>query len=69
MIFKQFNLFQVESNDRMNLNKLIEAVKINYNDRYDEIRKNWGGGVLGAKSLAKIAKLEKAKAKEVTHKV
>ena len=58
--------FQVESNDRSSMNKLIEAIKTNYNERYDEIRKNWGGGILGAKSTAKIAKLEKAKAKEIT---
>lgn len=28
------------------------------------MKKHYGGGVLGAKSLARIAKLEKAKAKE-----
>lgn len=59
-------LTDVESNDRSSMNKLIEAIKTNYNERYDEIRKNWGGGILGAKSTAKIAKLEKAKAKEIT---
>merc|ERR1712002_534154 len=59
-------LTDVESNDRSSMNKLIEAIKTNYNERYDEIRNNWGGGILGAKSTAKIAKLEKAKAKEIT---
>lgn len=62
-------LTDVESNDRSSLNKLIEAVKTNYNDRYDEIRRNWGGGILGAKSNSKIFKLEKAKAKEISQKV
>jgi len=62
-------LTDVESNDRSSMNKLIEAIKTNYNERYDEIRKNWGGGILGAKSTAKIAKLEKAKAKEITQAV
>jgi len=60
---------EVESGDRSALNKLIEAVKTNYNDRVDEIRKNWGGGLLGSKSAARIAKLERAKAKELQQKV
>ena len=46
------------------MNKLVEVCKTNYNERYDEMKKHYGGGVLGNKSLAKIAKLEKAKAKE-----
>ncbi|KAL7647748.1 UNVERIFIED_CONTAM: hypothetical protein RMT77_001357 [Armadillidium vulgare] len=58
-------LTEVESNDRTAFNKLIEAIKTNYNDRFDEIRRNWGGGVLGNKSAARLAKLERAKAKEL----
>ncbi|XP_071541778.1 large ribosomal subunit protein eL8 [Panulirus ornatus] len=58
----------VDSNDRTNLNKLVESVKTNYNDRFDEIRKNWGGGLLGAKSASRIAKLERAKAREMGQK-
>merc|ERR1712128_248059 len=60
---------EVETGDRSALNKLIEAVKTNYNDRADEIRKNWGGGLLGSKSAARIAKLERVKAKELQQKV
>ena len=63
------SLLQVESNDRSSLNKLVETVKTNYNERFDEIRKHWGGGSLGSKSAAKVAKLEKSKVKEASMKV
>uniref|UniRef100_A0A673TCS1 60S ribosomal protein L7a n=1 Tax=Suricata suricatta TaxID=37032 RepID=A0A673TCS1_SURSU len=56
---------QVNSEDKGALAKLVEAIRTNYNDRYNEIRHHWGGNVLGLKSLACIAKLEKAKAKEL----
>ncbi|KAH0517313.1 60S ribosomal protein L7a [Microtus ochrogaster] len=56
---------QVNSEDKGALAKLVEAIRTNYNDRYDEIRRHWGGNVLGPKSVARIAKLEKAKAKEL----
>ncbi|XP_057638477.1 60S ribosomal protein L7a-like [Chionomys nivalis] len=60
---------QVNSEDKGALAKLVEAIRTNYNDRYDEIRHHWGGNVLGPKSVAQIAKLEKAKAKELTTKL
>merc|ERR1711893_368947 len=59
----------VNQEDRSGLNKLLDAVKTNYNERVDEIRRHWGGGIMGAKSQARIAKLEKAKARELVHKV
>ncbi|XP_011062206.1 PREDICTED: 60S ribosomal protein L7a [Acromyrmex echinatior] len=61
-------LTQVDSGDRANFAKIVEAIKTNFNDRYDEIRRHWGGGLLGSKSAARIAKLEKAKAKELAQK-
>lgn len=61
-------LTQVDSGDRTNLNKIVEVVKTNFNDRGDEIRRHWGGGLLGSKSAARIAKLERAKAKELAQK-
>nr|XP_060613656.1 large ribosomal subunit protein eL8 [Anolis sagrei ordinatus] len=60
---------QVNPEDKGALAKLVEAVKTNYNERYDEIRRHWGGNVLGPKSVARIAKLEKAKAKELATKL
>merc|ERR1739838_892304 len=55
--------------DKSALSKVVEATKNNFNDRFDEIRRHWGGGVNGSKSLARIAKLEKAKAKELAKKI
>ncbi|CAO2577309.1 60S ribosomal protein L7a [Lemmus lemmus] len=62
---------QVNSEDKGALAKLLEAIRTNYNDRYDEICCHGGGGgnVLGSKSVARIAKLEKAKAKELATKL
>jgi len=59
---------KVEQADKNSLNKLVDTVKTNFNDRADEIKKHWGGAQLGSKSLAKIAKVEKAKAKELAAK-
>ncbi|XP_065170208.1 large ribosomal subunit protein eL8 [Atheta coriaria] len=61
-------LTQVDSGDRANFNKLVEVVKTNFNDRGDELRRHWGGGMLGSKSAARVAKLERAKAKELAQK-
>ncbi|KAK2119902.1 60S ribosomal protein L7A [Saguinus oedipus] len=59
----------VNSEDKGALAKLVEAICTNYNDRYDEIHHHWGGNVLGPKSVARNAKLEKAKAKELATKL
>ena len=55
----------MESSDRSALNKLVETVKTNYNERAEEIKKHWGGSTLGSKSAARISKNKKAEAKEM----
>ncbi|KAL3320390.1 60S ribosomal protein L7A [Cichlidogyrus casuarinus] len=60
LAFTQFN-----NADSAASAKLIETINNNYNLRFEEIRKHWGGGVMGQKSMHRVAKLEKAKAKEV----
>jgi len=61
-------LQNVDNADRATLAKLVETVKTNYNERHEEIRRHWGGGLLGPKSMARIAKVEKAKARELAQK-
>jgi len=60
---------KVKPEDKVKLQKVIEVVKASFNDRYDEIRRSWGGGQLGKKSQARKARLDKAKAKELSQKV
>ncbi|CAF1685089.1 unnamed protein product [Adineta ricciae] len=60
-------LTDVNSEDKSGLGKIVEAVKTNFNDRYDELRRHWGGGVLGNKSQARINRLERIKAREAAH--
>jgi len=62
-------LTNVNSEDKTSLAKLVEVVKTNFNERYDELRRHYGGGILGARSLARIAKLEKIKARELQQKL
>jgi len=60
---------EVEQSDRSALNKLVETVKTNYNERAEEIKKHWGGSTLGMKSTARIAKQTKARTAEMAPKV
>merc|ERR1712002_974110 len=62
-------LTNIHPEDKSALNKVVEAVRNNFNDRADEIKRHWGGGLLGSKSQARIAKLEKLKAKELAQKI
>ena len=36
---------------------------------YFQIRRHWGGGIMGNKSQARVAKIEKARAKELAKKM
>ncbi|CAK7302133.1 60S ribosomal protein L7a [Vulpes lagopus] len=56
---------QVNSEDKGGLAKLVEALRTNDNDRYKEICHHWGGHVPGPKWVARIATMEKAKAKKL----
>ena len=56
---------EVRPEDKQTLAALVTAVKANFNDRYDEVRKQWGGGVLGFKSTKAAEKREMAAAKAI----
>jgi len=60
-------LTDVNVDDKSGLGKIVDAIKTNFNDRYDELRRHWGGGVLGNKSQARINRLERIKAREAAH--
>jgi len=62
-------LTQVNPEDKASLAKLVESVKTNYNERFDEIRRHWGGGQMGNKSIARVAKLERTKERERAQKM
>lgn len=51
---------EVRSEDKSELSKLITAVKEGYLDKYEESKRHWGGGIMGAKANAKVAKKQKA---------
>lgn len=54
----------VRAEDKAEFAKIIDSVKAQYNDRYEEIRKTWGGGHLGIKSQHHQAQIAKALAIE-----
>lgn len=58
----------VNNEHKQDLAKLVETVKTNYNERGEEIRKHWGGGLLGAKSQAKANKASRLAAMAVSEK-
>ncbi|KAK9995287.1 hypothetical protein SO802_019973 [Lithocarpus litseifolius] len=46
-------LTTVRNEDKLEFSKILEALNANFNDKYDEYRKKWGGGIVGSKSQAK----------------
>ncbi|KAI5285218.1 60S ribosomal protein L8B [Ascosphaera acerosa] len=58
---------EVRSEDSAELAKLVTAVKEGYNDKYEETRRHWGGGIMGQK--ANDARIKKQKALDAAIKV
>lgn len=53
-------LVDVKSEDESSLAKLVSTINANYIEKYDDSKRHWGGGIMGAKAQAKIANAVKA---------
>ncbi|CAL9030747.1 unnamed protein product [Prunus brigantina] len=62
-------LTTVKNEDKLEFSKILEAIKANFNDKYDEYRKKWGGGIMGSKSQARTKAKEKLLAKEAAQRL
>ncbi|KAJ2707197.1 60S ribosomal protein L8 [Coemansia spiralis] len=58
-------LVDVKPEDKQALASLVDAVDANFAAKSEEIRRVWGGGIMGVKSQAKTAKREAGIAREV----
>ena len=52
-------LVDVKSEDEATLAKLISTINANYIEKYDDSKRHWGGGIMGAKAQAKITQRAK----------
>ena len=52
------------SQDRHDFSQLVTAIRQQYNENSKTIERTWGGGIMGTKSQAATAKLERALEKE-----
>ncbi|KAJ6776991.1 RIBOSOMAL PROTEIN L7AE FAMILY MEMBER [Salix koriyanagi] len=62
-------LTTVKNEDKLEFSRILEAIKANFNDKYDEYRKRWGGGIMGSKSQAKTKAKDKVLAKETAQRM
>merc|ERR1712000_4483 len=53
-------LTEVRSEDKSELSKLVSAVKDDFMENHENARRQWGGGIMGAKAQMKIHKKQKA---------
>jgi len=54
----------VKADDRAEFGQLLTVIRANYNDKYEEMKKKWGGGIMGLKSQAVAKQREKVKKQE-----
>ncbi|KAF8186807.1 ribosomal protein L4 [Pholiota molesta] len=57
---------EVKSEDQRELATLVSAAKANFTDKYDEQRRQWGGGIRGTKSTQMLRKRAKASGQPLT---
>uniref|UniRef100_A0A914Y9P1 60S ribosomal protein L7a n=1 Tax=Panagrolaimus superbus TaxID=310955 RepID=A0A914Y9P1_9BILA len=58
----------VNPEDKGALKGLVDVVTQNFNDRAEELRKHWGGGIMSQRSQARQNKIEKARLREMVAK-
>ena len=61
-------LTSVRPEDRHDFSQLVTAIRQQYNENAKQIERTWGGGIMGAKSQAAAAKLQRAIDKEAAKK-
>jgi large subunit ribosomal protein L7Ae len=54
--------------DRHDFSQLVTAIRQQYNENAKQIERTWGGGIMGNKSQAAAAKLQRALEKEAAKK-
>merc|ERR1711953_833225 len=59
----------VRSEDQKEFANLVESCRASFNEKYDELRKKWGGGIMGLKSQAILARYDKQREKELLEKM
>merc|ERR1712146_500955 len=57
-------LTSVTQEDKQDFSQLVVAIRQQYNENAKQIERTWGGGIMGTKSQATSAKLERALEKE-----
>jgi large subunit ribosomal protein L7Ae len=62
-------LTTVKNEDKHDFGKILDSVKANFNDRFDDLRRQWGGGIMGVKSQAKTKARERILAKEAAQRL
>lgn len=59
----------VRPEDKAELAKIVENCNSQFSERYDDVRKRWGGGIMGVKSQHKTEKRRKAIAAEEAKRI
>ncbi|KAL9527402.1 hypothetical protein SMMN14_08480 [Sphaerulina musiva] len=56
---------EVRAEDKNELSKLVQAVKEGYLEKNEEAKRHWGGGIMGAKSVAATKKAAQRAEREI----